>query len=122
MVRHNLKIVDYERHSNRSHHIPEPLVDVVLHVADGGLDAEVGVLQDDGPAGQPGQQVAVRLHRGLVQPNLVPARRSGHVWLVVSMVRGQNRSKLVEGDVLMIISGNNASKNDCPTVGSDESK
>ena len=28
----------------------------------------------------------------------------------------------LEGDVLMITSGNNASKNECPTVGTDESQ
>ena len=32
----------------------------------------------------------------------------------------QLKDKL-EGDVLMITSGNNASKNECPTVGTDES-
>ena len=34
----------------------------------------------------------------------------------------QNLKYQLEGDVLMITSGNNASKNECPTVGTDESK
>ena len=33
-----------------------------------------------------------------------------------------DKIRKLEGDVLMITSGNNASKNECPTVGKDESK